>query len=475
MKQEERILRALGNVKDSFVLEASQHMGNPQEGVLVRPKKEKWKRLAGLAAAAALMVTGVAGYVSLLAGRQTGLPWASYSAVITVAENTLRNVVLVTEKSEGDCRAIREIQVFDGKALTQSISQEALPDGNQGLFVDLSQPKGQPDCRDLNFDGYTDLGFPAIQGTAQNVPYRYFLWDPETERFEYGFTLCGATALTLDLERQLLIETVWEDGRETRNLYRCQDGELRDVLAEDTSLPFTIAYDAEELTLSMKDGDYFLTPKDYADYLPPREIQIEFLPGLLPYAAMEQTKAQLEGSSITTNLDQGTGVYYLHVPYAQASWDAEMSDVWIVSAGVQGSYRLTARYFLEAAEGWGMTFSQICGSFQCPLGDSANPEAEKVFMDFAEGYFTRNERFMQRNYYGSSQALKDLYTQDPSRVRLVSLLNLDTLDSQIEAQGFGQVSLIFLETEAADSYTYLSMEVLKTEAGYRISSYGLEK
>ena len=49
------------------------------------------------------------------------------------------------------------------------------------------------------------------------------------------------------------------------------------------------------------------------------------------------------------------------------------------------------------------------------------------------------------------------------------------MDNWIEKNGFAHVSLVFLETEQADSYTYLSMDVMKTQAGYRVSFYGLEK
>ena len=96
-------------------------------------------------------------------------------------------------------------------------------------------------------------------------------------------------------------------------------------------------------------------------------------------------------------------------------------------------------------------------------------------MDFAEGYFSGNQITMLSNYYGDSSSLRDTYTGDASRVQIVSLQGLEELDNWIEKDAFTHVSLAFLETEQSDSYTYLSMEVMKTQAGYRVSSYGLEK
>lgn len=45
MKQEERILRALGNVKDSFLLEVSGYMGDPRKEVLIQPRKKNGRAL----------------------------------------------------------------------------------------------------------------------------------------------------------------------------------------------------------------------------------------------------------------------------------------------------------------------------------------------------------------------------------------------------------------------------------------------
>lgn len=332
MKQEERILRALGNVKDSFLLEVSGYMGDPRKEVLIQPKKKKWPGFAGLAAAAALMITGVLSLYAATGGERLDTP---------------------------------------------------LP--------------------------------PILQAVA-----------PE------------------EVEQK-----AWP--------------------------AFHLEYDAGELAMTESEEGVFLTPIDYADYLPPSDIQIEFLPGLLPYAAMEKTRAEMTDGLLNAQLNPQTGVYTLHISPEEVVWDAEVKDVWIVGAGSCGSFRLTARYFIEAVEGWGMTFSQICSSFTCPLSDSPSPEAEKAIMEFAEVYFSGNQLLMLSNYYGDSGNLKDMYTQDASRVRITDLRGLEGLEEQIKKNGSGTVSLVFLETEQSDSYTYLTMEVTKTQAGYRVSAYGLEK
>lgn len=332
MKQEERILQALGNVKDSFLLEVSGYMGDPRKEVLLQPKKKKWPGFAGLAAAAALMVTGALSLYAATGGERLDTPPSP---------------------------------IFQAVA-PEEVEQKAWP-------------------------------------------------------------------------------------------------------------AFHLEYDAGELSMTESEEGVFLTPIDYADYLPPSDIQIEFLPGLLPCTAVEQTKASLTDGLLNAQLNPQSGVYALHVSPKEVVWDAEVKDVYIVGAGSYGCFRLTARYFIEAVEGWGMTFSQICSSFTCPLSDSPAPEAEKAIMEFAEGYFSGNQLLMLSNYDGDSGDLKDMYTQNPSRVRLVSLQGLENLEAQIGENGHGVVSLAFQETEQSDSYTYLTMQVSKTQAGYRVSAYGLEK
>lgn len=48
---------------------------------------------------------------------------------------------------------------------------------------------GEPDVRDVNFDGSEDFGLLAVKTYPNNVPYGYFLWDDESEQFVFSFFL----------------------------------------------------------------------------------------------------------------------------------------------------------------------------------------------------------------------------------------------------------------------------------------------
>ena len=646
VKQEERILRALGAVKDSYVLESAQYVGNPQKAVRIPPKKKKWPAFAAMAAAAAVVVTGAVS-LNLLRNRAVRSDFLPLSNTLQISNTTVRRVSFVTSQTRNP-RPIEQVQVSLGDNVVQTIDISNLPEfvqgSNEGMFLSLvpidELPSDIPGCnqglfyqdeqgqlvrsdvdfRDVNFDGYSDLGLAAVSGYPENLPYHYLLWNPGTERFEYGFTLCGGAALEVDESRKMLMEHTVGNGEEFLCYYRfvgghlcsvtpemleqldswpeftfqCdtqklslglglgglnigpKSGEQRDIvnnvtieflsgirpdaamgesrkLFADDETPilrdqetgvysfhyernaqvievavhsvgrlgsyritsmygledgwaelfreisdsfacplsesdnsqaeqviydavyqasdwpaFRLEYDRDRLELAEGVGGVFLRPMEYSDELPVSELKIEFLPGLLPFAAMEKSRAEMADYPTVIHQDQETGRYSFRVDQG-TDWNSVVKEVTILGAGSYGSFRLTSQYFVEATEGWGATFAQIVGSFTCPLSESANPEAEKVIMEFADGYFSSNQITMLANYYGDSKNLSDVYTQDASRVRIVSLQGLEGWDEWIPA------SLAFLETETADSFTYLSMEVMKTQAGYRVSSYGLEK
>lgn len=504
VKKEERLLRALGDVKDNYVLEPSHYLGNPQR-FMMRPKKKKWPGIAAMAASVALVLTGAVSLMLLL-NREDPSAFIPLSNMLKVSDMTVRRVSFLTSDTKQNPRTVQQIQVFLGEEVTQTIDGSCLPGyvqgQNEGMFlsaVDINDlPSDIPGCnqglffadgdgttirtdvdfRDVNFDGFADLGLAAVGSYPDNLPYNYLCWNPETERFEYGFTLYGGAALEVDEKNQMLIEAVVENGEKTQRYYQFTGGSLQ-IASQLPAIPegwpsFQIDYDSRELEMVEGVDGVYLYPIVYSEDLPVCEIKIEFLPKLLPYAAMERSRKEMADYGTAIHQDQETLRYSFHIAEGSA-WDSHLADVYIVGAGSAGSYRLTSKYFMEAAEGWGITFSQICASFTCPLEESPNPEAEKVIMEFAEGYFSGNQVAMLANYYGDSQNLRDLYTQDASRVQIVSLQGLEELEKNIRENGVAPVSVAFLETEQSDSYTYLSMEVMKTQAGYRVSSYGLEK
>lgn len=94
---------------------------------------------------------------------------------------------------------VREVRVYDGEELIQTVlSREAIetewgPDMPEEFYdyTECWSVKESMTVLDLNFDGSTDFGL--FGWTANNtIPYYYWIWDPETEQYQYAFTLQGA-------------------------------------------------------------------------------------------------------------------------------------------------------------------------------------------------------------------------------------------------------------------------------------------
>lgn len=57
---------------------------------------------------------------------------------------------------------------------------------------------------DLNFDGYRDLRLPEFLPASPNIPYLYWLYNPETAQFERNRALEYITSPVVDVERQMI-------------------------------------------------------------------------------------------------------------------------------------------------------------------------------------------------------------------------------------------------------------------------------
>ena len=119
-----------------------------------------------------------------------------------------------------------QVRVLEGDTLLQTITpQFPLPqprafDGDTAAQVTPPQANYPSfgfsaeygfhnlDLRDVNFDGFADLGLPW--DTTHNDVHAWYLWNEQDQQFEYSFALQGD--LTVDRERGLLVENRWEEG-----------------------------------------------------------------------------------------------------------------------------------------------------------------------------------------------------------------------------------------------------------------------
>jgi len=140
---------------------------------------------------------------------ETVLYEGMYSILVEVADGHNLVVALDMDEISDAYYQVKQIYVYDGEELIQTIIPEDIPVGDivlwEGLFVNKGNKVGEPDVRDLNFDGAEDFGLLSVSTYPKNVPYSYFLWNGEKNQFDYGFSAFGASALEVDEEARRLI------------------------------------------------------------------------------------------------------------------------------------------------------------------------------------------------------------------------------------------------------------------------------
>lgn len=154
---------------------------------------------------------------------------------LTTASGRELSVELELEHMDGesDWLAVEQIRVCEHGTLLQTIGAADVPGdgtrGGDGLFVLRGDSVGEPDIRDLNFDGSPDLGLLADYHLPHNVSYAWFLWDEETGRFL--FSACLISELTLDAENRQVVEHIRGDaGRREEAVYVwTEDGRLEQI------------------------------------------------------------------------------------------------------------------------------------------------------------------------------------------------------------------------------------------------------
>lgn len=154
---------------------------------------------------------------------------------------TLTLQAIGKQRTDLDEWGVREVRVYDGESLLQTLSvQDAIEaggiDGIEAGYTSCWSVEEAMTIHDMNFDGYDDLD---LFGWSPNntIPHYYWLWDQETQRYQFAFILQGAEADPESQEIRATVKSFGGDGPEggfyQTNIYRYVDfGELALVRRE---------------------------------------------------------------------------------------------------------------------------------------------------------------------------------------------------------------------------------------------------
>lgn len=128
---------------------------------------------------------------------------------------------------------------------------------------------------------------------------------------------------------------------------------------------FVIYYDSELYTM-VKENDVTYIRYIADDNLPVREMEIKYIPDVkteeLAVSVKNEMSSEWAGVSEIYNL-YGTEAVCFDF-YAGDDWDSVCGKISFFSAGNNGAFQITARYFGEAQEGHGVRFAQMLQTFE---------------------------------------------------------------------------------------------------------------
>lgn len=171
----------------------------------------------------------------------------------------------LTEPGASVRYGVREIRVYDGEELLQTLSVDELPpDASVGPVTQSPTVEDALTVRDMNFDGSQDID---LYGTAERAapPHIYYLWSGDMGAYLYAFTLRGADT---DPETREVVTNYRQDSAvECTDRYGYEDGwtlklvsrEARDWKRGSEDFPLTDYYE-------FPNGDAVLIREEFTNY-----------------------------------------------------------------------------------------------------------------------------------------------------------------------------------------------------------------
>lgn len=250
--------------------------------------------------------------------------------------------------------------------------------------------------------------------------------------------------------------------------------------APEISADFIIYINSSAYAGREENGTYVIRPTiPISEGLPECSLQIYRIADVSPAAAAESIKENLSARYVNVgDITDSTVIdgLFLHADNG-STWNTEQVDVTITDDLLGGSYVLTARYFTEAAEGHGVRFADMVGTFKAVTSADAAvmptylAELYRTISTFIPAFFTGDTSDMNGILGQDAQ----ICTYDTDVIDEISIASVDYSISGDENPTGAVVSVKHrLSTE--DSYNYLTVELTYTaDNGWVVYFAGIEK
>lgn len=223
------------------------------------------------------------------------------------------------------------------------------------------------DVRDLKDDIWNEINKELFEGRREVVK-RKKRWAPAVLIVAAALVL----AFTLQTEPGLAlikgVKDMFVPEKEIIQSIEGQDEPTEVHLNEGKGSEYIIYVDESRYKMSKgENSDVITTIEPLPEKYPEVSMEIKQYPSDKPEELVKELEEKLkvdfpELRDVETVSDPVEG-FWLH-GLTESTWDGKVIDVYVISNGKDGSFVITERYFLEAAEGHGARFYHMLQSFE---------------------------------------------------------------------------------------------------------------
>ena len=285
----------------------------------------------------------------------------------------------------------------------------------------------------------------------------------------------GPTPPSVQSDQPSRLPALILNGGEVGELTLC-----RDYREEQAGPGFVIFVNQSVYAITQEEESWVIRPRDAlgAEY-PPIDMTITHLAGTAPEAALQERQEALREVYAEVGEVQETekGLSF-HASDGDA-WDSPQAEVHGMDDGEGGTFLITARYFLEAAEGHGVRFRDMVETFQVVLGAGRQEEpAWLVQLQETTGQLT--DAYFANRLYQVPELLTGeaaTYTGNGYGEDVSGWVSVAGVSWEVDNETAPSKATVTVRHggESEGGYAYLTMGLVNTPEGWKLSWTGLEK
>ncbi|MCG7343775.1 hypothetical protein MHZ92_06495 [Sporosarcina sp. ACRSL] len=229
------------------------------------------------------------------------------------------------------------------------------------------EEKTDADVHELKEDIWNEINKELFEGRRTKMKHKK-RWVPAV--FIAAAALVLAFTLQTDPGLALIksIKDMFAPEKEIIQSIEGQDEPTEVHLNEGRNSEYIIYVDESRYKMIKgEDADVITTIEPLPEKYPEVSMEIRQYPSNKPEALVKEIEEELKIDfpdlrDVETVSEPVEG-FWLH-GLTEVTWDGKVIDVYVISNGKDGSFVITKKYFLEAAEGHGARFSHMLKSFE---------------------------------------------------------------------------------------------------------------